>query len=455
MHITLLNQYYAPDEAATAQFLADLGAGLAAAGHLVTAVCGDRSYANSSLRYSRRDRIDGVDIRRARVSGFGRASAIGRLADYGTFILGAIVHLLRCPKPGVVVSLSTPPFIALIGSIAARVRGAKSIFWSMDVYPDLAFELGVLRRNSLVGGVARFISTSIIARSDAVVALGETMAKRLRMAGAKNVKVVPNWADEWSSNGTRNPFRTQWGWDGWFVVLYSGNLGLAHEFETVLEAAKMLEKDGDTEAERAGTDAQRNQGEGGERDVQDCPGGAPRVLFAFVGGGPQLEATKRRAEELGLRNVEFRDYVRRADLGKSLTAGDVHLVTMREGMAGLLVPSKIYGILAAARPVCYVGPAEGEIYDVVREGRCGARIANGDAASLVEEIRAYRADADRCRRHGANGRKLFERHFTREQGIRNFLDVIDSVTAPDGPSSGGPLKLAAGHPPGCSDLRIH
>jgi len=401
VRVVLLNQYYAPDSAATAQILADLGAGLAAQGHDVAAVCSNRAYADPSCRYAARETIDGVEVRRTRTSGFGRGSHLGRLLDYGTFLLGASRVLLFQRRPDVVVSLSTPPMVAALGLALARLRRARSVYWVMDVYPDLAFELGALRRGSLAGRLLTRCAVGLLRRSDRVVALGETMAERLREHGARNVVVVHNWADDEAIRPRPlegHPLRLEWGWHDRFVVLYSGNMGLAHEFETTLDAAALLADD-------------------------------PRILFAFVGQGPRRAEVEERARERGLTNVEFRPYVPRELLGRSLSSGDLHLVTLRQRMPGLLVPSKIYGILAAGRPTLYVGPDEGEIVDILRTADCGVRVGIGDAERLAELIAAYAADGRRGEDEGGRARRLFEQRFTRRHGVREFARLLDAGTA--------------------------
>lgn len=403
MRLVLLNQYYAPDEAATAQMLADLGAALAATGHEGTAICCDRSYADSSRRYPRRETIDGIRIVRARCTGFGRSSTIGRLTDYVTFLLGATRQLLFGAKPDVVISLTTPPLIALLGTFCARLRGARSVFWSMDVYPDVAFELGALRRRSLVGRVFSFLSKLTLRTPDVVVALGDSMGARLSALGAKKVVVIHNWAPVESgvrelraADGASNRFRQERGWGADCVVMYSGNMGMAHEFETVLGAAKKLEA-------------------------------AAGVRFVFVGGGPRLLEVKQRVGELGLSNVEFHPYVAREALNESLSAADLHLVTMREGMQGLLVPSKIYGILGARRAPLYVGPAEGEIHDLVTKGACGTSIRIGDVEGLVAAIRRYRDQPALVAEHGNLARQFYEDNFTRERSVAKFVRLIEDL----------------------------
>jgi glycosyltransferase involved in cell wall biosynthesis len=399
MRIVLLNYYYAPDEAATAQLLADVGAGLVAAGHDVSAVCSDRAYADPRERYPKRETIDGVKVRRVRSSGFGRSSAFGRLLDYLSFYAGAGFTLLFRADPDVVLALTTPPMVAALGVLASRLRGGRSVFWVMDVYPDLAFELGVLRPHSIPSRLLSALSGWILQRSDRVVALDDAMADRLRALGATRVAVIHNWADDASMElgaADENVLRKEWGWSDRFVVLYSGNLGLAHEFETVLDAAEAL---------------------------QD----RPDVLFAFVGGGPRRAAAEAEVARRGLSNVEFRPYVPRERLGLSLPAGDVHLVTLRPNMPGLLVPSKIYGILAAARPTIYVGPAAGGVYDIVSAGSCGTVLVNGDAAGLAGAVRSYADDPDRRRAQGSAARKLFEERYAKRHGVAAFTSLLGTL----------------------------
>jgi len=400
VRIVLLNQYYAPDTSATAQILSDLGRGLAAAGHTVEAVCGDRGYNDPTRRFGSSETIDGVQVWRTPTTGFGRGNALGRIADYVSFLFGAIWLLVVKSRPDVVISLSTPPLVAGLGHVLARLRRARSVYWVMDVYPDVAFELGVIRRGSLAGRLFALLSRAVLRNSDHVVALGETMARRVAANCGRPVHAIHNWADGEAIRPRgieRHPLREEWGWGDRFVVLYSGNMGLAHDFETVLGAAERL-------LER------------------------PEIVFAFVGGGPRAGEIQRDVARRGLTNVQMRPYVERELLGQSLTSADVHLVTLREGMPGLLVPSKIYGILAAGRPTLYVGPREGEIADIVEEGGCGERIDLGDSAGLARCVEAYADDAARTCEHGRRARGLFDRRFTQGHGFEAFRRVIDLAT---------------------------
>ena len=398
MRIVLLNQYYAPAEAATAQFLADLAEDLVRHGHRVSVVASRRSYPDPSGLYPSRETRAGVEVRRTWTTGFGRGRALGRMIDYAGFMVGAAGALALQRDVDLVVSLTTPPHVECLGLAAARLRGARAVCWVMDIYPELAFVLGALRRDSWTGRALAALAGATIRRLDGTIALGETMAGRLRAAGARRVEVVHNWADENSIRPlppAASVLRHRWGWSERFVVQYSGNLGLAHEFDTALEAAERL------------------------RDE-------PRVLFAFVGDGPRRPAVEREVARRGLANVEFRPHVARESLGDCLCAGDVHLLTLLPGVEGLVVPSKVYGILAAGRPVLYVGPEAGEAADILREGACGARVAPGDAVGLADAIRLYLRDGERREADGRRARELFERRYTKRGALEAHRRALES-----------------------------
>lgn len=399
MRIDLLNQYYAPDEAATAQLLSDLGAALARRGHEIRAIASCRAYADPTRRYPASSSESGVVVRRVRATAFGRSRRLGRVADYASFLLGAAFALVRMPRPDVVVSLSTPPLVAGLGLAVARLRGARTLFWVMDVYPDLAVELGALRERSLAVRVLARAGRILLRGSDRVVALDHAMARRLEAQGARAVTVIANWADEEAirPRATENhPLRTRLGWDGRFVVLYSGNMGLAHEFDTLLDAAARLAHD-------------------------------PVVRFAFVGDGPRRKEIETGARARGLTNVEFHPYVARERLGESLTAGDVHAVTLRPRMEGLVVPSKIYGILAAGRPTLYVGPPAGDVHEIASAG-CGVSLRTGDAGAVADAISRYRSDDGLAVRVGARARALFEERYTRARSLEAFVRLIEGLS---------------------------
>ena len=257
MRIVLLNQYYVPAEAPTAVLAGDLLESLASRGHDVHVITSSRAYNDPSQTYASSERIGGVSVWRTPTSGFGRGGKVGRLIDYVTFLLGSTWRLWRLPRPDLVIAMTTPPMLIRVLVPICRWRKARLLYWAMDLYPDLAFALGVLRPDGWIGRSLRRAADRSILAADRVVALGPRMAERLTEQGARRVDVIDNWCDGESIRPRpleEHPLRVRHDWVGKFVVLYSGNMGLAHEFDTLLDAAALL-------AER--TD----------------------IVFAFVGGG--------------------------------------------------------------------------------------------------------------------------------------------------------------------------
>lgn len=398
MRIVLLNQYYIPAEAPTGVLAADLLEALAERGHEVHVITSSRDYNDPARTYAHHERIRGVTVWRMRTSGFGRGGKVGRMIDYVTFLIGSGWRLWRLPRPDLVIAMTTPPMLARVAVPICRRRRARLVYWAMDLYPDVAFALGFLRPDGLLGRGLRRAAQRSIDAADRIVALDPGMAERLTAQGASRVDVIHNWCDGEAirpRSREEHPLRRRYGWDGKFVVLYSGNIGLAHEFDTLLDAAAML-------AER------------------------PEIVFAFVGDGARLDDIRRGAVERGLRAVEFHPWVATAELSAGLTAGDVHVITMRDGFEGLLVPSKIYGVLAAGRPALYVGPQRSAITTILTEANSGACVACGEAAELAKLIRRYVDDPTLVAEHGHNARRAFDQNYDRPHALRKFVALVES-----------------------------
>lgn len=397
MRLLLLNQYFWPDRAATAQLLTDLGEDLAARGWEVTALAGRGSYvAGREGRLPARETFRGVAIRRVWCTSFGRRTTLGRLADYLSFLLAAATVVLLGPRHDVVVGLSTPPLVAVLGALGRR-RGTRFVYKVEDLYPEVAVALGTLRPGSLANRFLARVSRAVLARTDAVVALDEAMASLLRQRGARRVEVIPNWADGEAiapdpEAGRR--FRREVGIGEEFVVLYAGNLGLAHRFDAVVGAARLL-------AERT-----------------------PGVRFLFVGGGPRLEDVRRATEDLP--NVTFLPYQPRERLRALYAAADVHLITLRDEVAGLLVPSKYAAALAAGKPVLLVGGDGSDLRGEISEHRLGWTCPH-DAQAVARSIEQARAEPAIRRQAAAGIRGIFEMKYSRSMATSRWSRLLESI----------------------------
>ena len=296
----------------------------------------------------------GVEVIRVGTATFTRASHWRRALSYLTLYPQLMWQVWKLGRVDAVVSMTDPP-LQVAAVTLASCRAKKKIHWAQDVYPELAEELGVIPRGGLLARVLRFVSTWALRRQDEIVVVGRCMRGRLIARGidAGKIEVIPNWSPVAAVPAdVAAAMRRKLGWGEEFVALYSVNIGLAHDFETLVGVAKLLDGSG--------------------------------VRMVFAGEGPRLEEVRR--PTAGLAQVTFLRPQPKEELGAFLAAADVHLVTVRAGLEGLVVPSKAYGILAAGRPVMYVGSAESEIAKLLNESGAGRVFPNGDARGLAEAL---------------------------------------------------------------------
>ena len=401
--LLFVNQYYWPDHASTAQHLTDLAEHLAARGHDVHVLCSQGAYKSGTPRPKRSEVHNGVTIHRVPATSFGRKSTLHRLLDYLSFYARAFLAAAMLPRFDVVVTLTTPPIIGLVGTMLRRLKGSRHVYWSMDLHPDASIALGRMsKRNPIVAKLA-WLSDLVYRQADKVVVLGDYMADRI---AAKKVRrdrlvVVPVWSrrDEiYPLPRDGHPLRASLSLADKFVVMYSGNLGLAHSFGEVIEAARRL------------------------KDRDD-------VAFLFVGGGPRLAEVEAAKAAEGLDNVRLMDYFPREQLHASLSVADVHLITMRSEMTGIVVPGKLYGAMASGRPTVFVGPLHCESADTIRQADCGTAVPLGAAAALVEAITTLAADPNLAAEQGRRGRTTFLDRHEKERCCEQWSALIDGLLA--------------------------
>ena len=379
--LLFINQYYWPDHASTAQHLTDLAEGLAAQGHDIHVVCSRGGYRERGDRPPRVEEHNGVTIHRVDATSLGRKSTLTRMSDYLSFYFRAFWLGLFLPRFDVVTTLTTPPIIGLIGTLLRRLKGSRHVYWSMDLHPDASLALGKMSiRNPVVRGL-RWLSDFVYRQADKVVVLGPYMMDRIVAKGvrAERLTLIPVWSrrDEIYPMGRENhPLREELGLEGKFVAMYSGNLGLAHSFDEFLDAARRLRQRDD-------------------------------IVFLYVGDGPRLDEVKSVQAAEGLTNIRFLKYFPREMLHASLSVADVHLISMREEMTGIVVPGKLYGAMASGRPTLFVGPDHCESADTIRQADCGATIRLGDVDGLVAAIEGFAEDHEGALEMGRGGRSAF------------------------------------------------
>jgi glycosyltransferase involved in cell wall biosynthesis len=396
--LLVLNQYFRPGPEATAQLLADLCDALADEFDITVVTGRVRGAANSASP----ERSNGREPTVVRVPStvFDRSSLWLRAANYTTFLLGAALAGLRAPRPDVVLSMTDPPVIGAVALAVARRAGRPLVVVVQDVFPETAVELRRVE-NRLVIELLRRAIRRYLARADVVVAIGETMRRRLEAKGASagRLRVIPNWVD--TTVLTPQPRRNEWsaaqGFDDRFVVMHSGNLGHAQDLDSLLRAATLL------------------------RDLDD-------LVIVLIGDGA------RRAELVSLaRSLDVDDRVRflpfqaRAALPLSLSSADVHVVGLAHGLSGYVVPSRLYGILAVGRPVIVAADAESETAQVVERAGSGLVVPPGWPDLLAAAIRSARAGEVDLAAAGAAGREWVVANADRSLAIERYRAVLREV----------------------------
>jgi colanic acid biosynthesis glycosyl transferase WcaI len=403
--LRFVNQHYAPDVASTGQHLTDLAEYLAAAGVPVEVVTGRAHYAGGMLDASAGELRHGVRVRRFRTAGLGRRSRLGRIADYAVFY-GQVAWTawMGDAREGTIY-LTTPPLLGVIGWIGKTVRGRRYGIWSMDLHPDAEIAAGMLRPKSALSRVLNWLNDRGYRHADFVVDLGPYMRERLlaKGVGRDRMSTIPVWgaapADGAASAASGVALRGRLGAGDATVVMYAGNAGVVHEFGPILEAMRLM---------------------------RDEPG----VRFVFAGGGPRRPEIEAYARTHNLRNFTYIDYVSRDDLAGTLAAADVHLISLRSPFAGISVPGKLYGIMAAARPALFVGPPACETADTIRSANCGMIVdpaGDGAADRVAAAIRGWRANPEAARAAGARGLAAYLSRYQRAPNCAAFARVIEEA----------------------------
>jgi putative colanic acid biosynthesis glycosyltransferase WcaI len=394
----VLNQYYRPGVEATANLLAELCEALAD-DYDVTVVTG-RLHGQPNLPAE--EMLNGVRVLRTRSTAYDRTQLHHRAANYATYLADSLVRALRTERPDVVLTLTDPPMIGDVGLVVARRFGVPLVVVSEDVFPEIAVELKRLENPLVVGLLGRMVEL-YLRRAERIVAIGETMRERLMAKGAPpgRVTVIENWVD--TEAITPRPRPTAWarqqGLDGRFVVMHSGNVGHAQDLDTLVRSATFV------------------------RDLED-------LRIVIVGFGARHAAIETLAYRLDvLRTVHLLPYQPRELLPESLSAGDVHFVGLARGLSGFIVPSRLYGILAAGRPVIAAADADSETVRLVTEANCGVVLPPGKPLLLAETIRAAYEGKLPLEEWGARGREYVEREADRSVAFARYRALLDEVLA--------------------------
>ncbi|MDA1232860.1 MAG: glycosyltransferase family 4 protein [Planctomycetota bacterium] len=401
--VLFLNRSYWPDAEATGQLLTSLCEGLTTDFEVSVLAGRPNAVVDQSDRQDWRSATErnGVRIHRVGHTTFPKQSLVGKGLNFLSFARASHDSLQKIAAPDVVVFETDPFLLAFTANRLQKRTNCRMVGYLQDIYPDVAVALGKVRNSWLIRRLRNSLF-EIYRRCDRMVVLSQDMAELLTEAGipSNRISIVPNWADTQSITPVsgENRFRLDHQLGNRFIAMYSGNLGQTQRLEEFLQAAELL-KD-------------RNE-----------------ILFCFVGRGSEERQLRRQVQTSGLANVRFFDYQPQSDLVHSLTAADLHLVPLTKALSRCLMPSKLYGILAAGRPYLTNAPCGSELHAISTSHKVGLTVEPGSVRGIADHIRWAADHPSELAVMGRNARRLAESEYTQNHSITKFREVLQQVLA--------------------------
>jgi len=399
--LLIISQVYPPDPAAVGQHIGDVAEEMTRRGATVRVYTAGRGYDDPSVRYPARESRGGVDVRRLPLSSFGKGGIAIRLVAQSLFVGQALLRGLLDPRPDVILVTTSPPFGGFAGSLLAWLRRVPVVWWVMDINPDQMVRSGRLRSSSTAARLFDWMNRFTLRQARDVIVLDRFMRDTI-LAKADvphKLHVVPPWAHDNVLEPVahaNNPFRATHGFGDRFVVMYSGNAGYSTPLDTLLEAAKRLAHD-------------------------------DRVLFVFIGGGvvkKQIDDMVARDKPRNIRTFPYQPF---DQLRYSLSAADVHVVSVADEAVGVVHPCKIYGALAVGRPVIALASKESHAADIVAVSGGGWVVQHGDVDPLVDLLKRLteepKAELDTL---GERASMAAKGPYARTQSLNRVCAIIES-----------------------------
>ncbi len=410
--LLVISQVYVPDPASVGQHMADAAAEMAKRGWRVKVIAANRGYDDPSIKYKTREVIDDVEVRRVPLSSFGKSSILMRLVAGTIFMAQCIVHGLLTRRVSCILVSTSPPMCSVAAIVLGFFKRAPIKYWVMDLNPDQMIELGRISERSFAARAFNWLNRRILGAADDVVALDRFMADRLNRKRdvSHKMSIMPPWPHEDHLEVVRheeNPFRKEYGLEGKFVIMYSGNHGFSTPVTTVLQAALRMQ----------------------DRDD---------LVFLFIGGGVGKKEVDETIAREKPRNVRSLPYQPLSTLRFSLSAADVHLVSVGNDVVGVVHPCKVYGAMAVARPILLLGPDPCHVSDIIRENNIGWHIVHSDVEGAVKTIDCIRCTPpEQLAEMGGRARRLTNERFSKRELLSRFCDVLEgksvvqSIHAPE------------------------
>ena len=398
----IISELYYPEVTSTGYFLTAIAEGLAQE-YSVAVLCGQPTYSMRGQRAAARERRREVEIHRCLSTTFNKDVLVGRLVNAFSITIAILWHALWKVRSGdCVLVVTNPPVLPFGIRLVCAFCGVRCVLLVHDVYPDILVASGLMRRESFATRILCWLTKKLYHSVDAIIVIGrdmrELVSRRMHDAHVP-IYLIPHWGDVgaiYPRARGQNELLRELGLIDKFVVQYSGNMGRSHGLEVLVEVARIL------------------------RDT-------PQVHFLLIGSGVKKQWLHKTATREGLDNITFLPERKHGDLPDSLNACDLAVISLIEGMCGVSVPSRMYNVLAAGKPILAISERDSELALVVSEENLGWVVSPGDVAGILDALRQAQSDPARLREMGRRARSVAERKYSYDEAITSYRRAVHTI----------------------------
>ena len=399
--LIFFSQLYSPDNATTAIIMSDLAEDLASYGQNVKVICAQPTYLVKK-KSPKREVRNNVNIRRVWTFLFDKNKNLGRMLNSLSCFFVMLASLFETEKEALLVFNTNPALLPLLGVIGRKLKKQRYVILIHDLWPELPAHTGMIRKGGLLYRIIDFLITMSFRHASGIIVLSNVMKKRVlhKIPGAANkIYVIHNWADAnriFPVAKENNQMINGLGLNNKKIVMYSGNLGRYQPLEVMIDTANELKSRKD-------------------------------ILFLFVGNGGKKAKIQNMAEDLKLDNVKFLPFQPQERLSESLSMADVSLMGIYPENEGVIMPSKLYSLLAVGRPIICVSDPESEVADILEQADAGIQSSVNDPKELAKNILAIVDDPEKAVKMGQNGKTYFLEHFERKIITKQWYNLLNEV----------------------------
>lgn len=400
--VLILTQSFYPEYVTSSVLAYETALDMKKKGLSVDVLCGYPNNYNAVGEVPMEETVEGVTIRRINYANFNKNKFVGRILNYFAYTTATFLNIRKMKNYKTIMVYSTPPVLPIVSAVASKLYKAKVIFVSYDIYPEIAVRMDAIKEDSLISKTMSFINKVVFNNVSKVVALSTEMKEYIvanRKIAPEDVVIIPNWANEITLKDKKtvnNPLFSNIDYQYKTVISYFGNMGVAQDMESILNAIRTLQNNKD-------------------------------VFFLFAGHGKKMDDLKLLIKNEKLDNVQIFDFLHGEDYQDALAISDAFIVSLEGNLDGLCVPSKTYSYMSAGRPVISIMDPNCDVSQDLINHEAGFAISNGDSQKLVDVILKLQ-DKEVATKMGENCQSLFLSKYTREIGTSAYANLVKHVS---------------------------